>query len=88
MLSGQAVTAQDRAVTLNDRLNKMVETIGYQCDRIEAVLSRVNGAPQKIEQAKGGNVPRPTLSMQNAIEALENIQQRLIDLTNNVEKIA
>jgi hypothetical protein len=86
MLSPQAVS--DKPLTLNDRLNRMLETLGYQCDRLEAVLSRVNGTPQKIESASGGKAPRPTMSMQNAIESLETTTQRLVDLTSGTEHIA
>lgn len=79
----------DRQATLNDRLNKALETISYQCDRIEAVLSRVNGTPQKIEGAsRGGQPPRPTISMQNALEGLESATHRLVELTNGAEQIA
>lgn len=74
--------------TINDRLNKAVDTVSYQCDRLESVLSRVNGTPQKIESAKTGNPPRPTMSMQNAIENLEALTQRLADLAGGVESIA
>lgn len=77
-----------RAMTLNERLNKTVETLAYQCERIEAVLSRVNGTPQKLESAQAGKAPRPVQSMQNAMENLEATTQRLIDLTGNVEQIA
>jgi Holliday junction resolvasome RuvABC DNA-binding subunit len=84
----QVQAASERALTLNERLNKTLETLGYQCERIEAVLSRVNGTPQKIEAAQAGKAPRPVLSMQNAVESLEATTQRLIDLTGNVEHIA
>lgn len=84
----RAAATAEVAATLNDRLNKMLDTLSYQCERIEAVLSRVNGTPQKIESAKAGNAPRPILSMQNAIEGLENTSQRLVELTGGVERIA
>lgn len=84
----KAATTTERDATLNDRLNKMLETLGYQCERIEAVLSRVNGTPQKIESGKAGSAPRATLAMQNAIESLETTTGRLVDLTTNVERIA
>ena len=85
----KTAVAADKAVTLNDRLNKTLDALVYQCERIEAVLSRVNGTPQKIETAKSGNnTARPVLSMTNAMEGLESTTQRLIELTNNVERIA
>lgn len=76
------------AVTINDRLNKTMEIVSYQCDRLESVLSRVNGTPQKIESAKAGNAPRPIMSMQNTVENLEALTQRLTDLAGGVESIA
>lgn len=78
----------EREATLNERLNREVETLMYQCERIESVLSRVNGTPQKIEGAKNSNAPRPTLSMQNALEALATTTQRLVELTGGIERIA
>ena len=82
-----AMPVSDKPITLNDRLNHMLETLSYQCDRLESVLSRVNGTPQKIESAKG-TAPRPTLSMQNAIESLETTTARLVELTSGTERIA
>lgn len=84
-----AAKSVERIATMNDRLNKTVDTLAYQCERIEAVLSRVNGTPQKIESAKSGGItPRVTLSMQNAIENLESTTDRLVNLANGVEQIA
>ena len=83
-----AMPVSDKPITLNDRLNRTLETLGYQCDRLEAVLSRVNGTPQKIESAKQTSAPRPTLSLQNAIESLETTAARLVELTSGTERIA
>lgn len=88
MYDQAAKSATAVVATLNDRLNKTLDVLGHQCERIEAVLSRVNGTPQKIENAKGGVAPRPTLSMQNAMENLETTAQRLAELTGAVENIA
>lgn len=88
MHSNAAVTT-DREVTLNERLNKALNTLGYQCERLEAVLSRVNGTPQKIESAsRGSTAPTPVLSMQNNVEGLEVQLDRLVNLSNGVERIA
>jgi hypothetical protein len=86
--SDKASPTAERALTLNERLNKTLDTLGYQCERIEAVLSRVNGTPQKIESGNAGKAPRPVQSMQNAIESLEVTTNRLIELTGGVEHIA
>ncbi len=88
MYAADNAAKADRTITLNDRLNKALETLGYQCERLESVLSRVNGTPQKLENAKTGVAPRPMLSMQNAVETLEATAERLAQLTGNVEQIA
>lgn len=80
--------AQDRAITINKRLNKTLGTLAYQCERIEAVLSRVNGTPQKIEAVTCGQTPQPTLSMQATIDGLDNAVTRLVELAGGVERIA
>lgn len=80
----------DKAITtLNERLNRALEILSYQCERIEAVLSRVNGTPQKAEtncgQVKGS---RPTMPLQTAIETTESTASRLVDLVGDIERIA
>lgn len=84
----QAAMASDRAITLNERLNKTCETLQYQCERLESVLSRVNGTPQKIEKAIQGTAPSPTLPMSAIVEHLEAVQARLAELCSGVERIA
>lgn len=82
-------TATDRAITLNERLNTMSQTLQYQCERLESVLSRVNGTPSKLENvAKGGSVPTPTLPMSATVEHIEQAMQRLADLATGIERIA
>jgi len=58
MHGNQAATSIPRAVeaTLNERLNKAAESFNYQCDRIEAVLSRVNGTPSNKDTRSAGSV--------------------------------
>jgi hypothetical protein len=90
-MQGQQATAMsgDRQATLNDRLNKVLETLNCQCDRISTVLCRVNGTPQKIENAAVvGKTPRPSLSLQNVVESLESVTGRLTELSNGIEYIA
>ena len=87
--AGNLATATDRTVTINERLNKISEALQYQCERIESVLARVNGTPQKIENAiKGANVPTPTLPMSAIVEHLEAVQSRLSEISGQVERIA
>lgn len=83
-----APSAPERALTLNDRLSRALEGYNIQCERIESVLSRVNGTPQKIEGGKPGQAPRPVYAMQATIENLEATLSRLAELTGGLERIA
>lgn len=80
--------AIEKSPTLNDRLNKVLDSMSYQCERLEAVLARVNGTPTKIENAKAGNAPRPTHPLVSAVSSLEEVNGRLADLATGVENIA
>lgn len=86
----QTATQSDRALTLNERLNKASEGLQYQCERIEAVLNRVNGNPQPPAGGKAVEVARitPTLPMATITDHLEAIQARLADLATHAERIA
>lgn len=84
----QAAKTAERAITLNERLNSALNTLGYQCERLEAVLGRINGTPQRIEAAQTGKAPTPILSMQHNVENLEAQTNRLVELLNGVERIA
>lgn len=89
--AGSALAQTEREPSLNARLNRISERLQEQCERIEAVLARVNGTPQKIESAgRGSNPvpPTPTLPMASVIEHLESVQSRLIELAAGVERIA
>ena len=78
-----------RTPTLNERLNKTLESITFQCDRLESVLNRVNGTPTAAPtNIKEVAQIRPTHSMQSVVDHLEQAHQRLASLTDNVEQIA
>jgi hypothetical protein len=78
-----------REATLNDRLNKVADALFAQCDRLESVLSRVNGTPQKGDAVGGAPVPiRPVHALAQIVESLEGVSQRLNELTGGVERIA
>lgn len=79
-----------RVATLNERLNKVADAIQFQCDRLESVLSRVNGTPQREGRGPKDSVAQisPTHALANVVEMLEQVQGRLNDLTNSVEQIA
>lgn len=88
--ASQLSAKAERESTLNERLNKVGEKFAYQCDRIESVLSRINGTPQKGD-AVAGNAPtpiRPTIGMQNMVENLESLSIRLESLRIGIERIA
>lgn len=83
-----AKTASAKEATFNDRLNKVADSIAFQCERIESVLSRVNGTPQ-VKNPEGAAVPiRPMFPLSQIVENLENANQRLNSLATGVEKIA
>jgi hypothetical protein len=90
MAYDQAVSAkQPKEATLNDRLNRMADDLRFQCDRLESVLSRVNGTPP-VPTAPGGSVAqiRPTHSLSEVVNVLEQQQGRLANLATGVEAIA
>lgn len=78
---------EKRESTLNERLNRVADLIDFQCDRLESVLARVNGTPQKVENATTSTAT-PMRPMNGAIETLEVLGQRLADLVSGVERIA
>lgn len=88
--SNNAVATAPREPNLNERLNRLSENLQVSCERIEAVLSRVNGTP------RGGNVDAaaklsqisPTLPLATVVEHLEAVRNRLNDLASNAERIA
>ena len=79
-----------REATFNDRLNRVGEQLIQQCDRIEAVLSRVNGTPRPETMGRGeAPTPiRPTSSLSQMVENLEMLAKRLSELRAGVERIA
>jgi hypothetical protein len=79
--------------TMNERLNKVADLLQFQCQRIEDVLSRVNGTrlePPAVTGSKLGDVAqiRPQHAMAQVIELIEAAQGRLADLATGVERIA
>ena len=87
MYGGEMASAPEKQPTLNDRLNKALNIVCDQCDRLEGVLSRVQGSPPK--PANAGAVPiRGALSMNMAIEHLEQACARLVEMSHQIEHIA
>ena len=78
-----------REPTLNERLNKVADTLQFQCERLESVLARVNGTPQAERAGRDKVVGiSPTHAMANVVDMLEGGARRLDELTTNVEQIA
>lgn len=80
-------------LTINERLNRSAEGLMNQCDRIESVLSRINGTPptpSTSAQDRLGNVEtiQPTASLVMVVERLEAAKERLTNLALGVERIA
>jgi hypothetical protein len=89
--AGQTAPAAkvEREATLNERLNRIAEALTYQCERLESVLSRVNGTPQAPSSSKGDVAQiRPTHPLAEVVQMLEATQERISSLTNGVERIA
>lgn len=87
--AGEAKTA--REATFTERLNRLGDQLVAQCDRIEAVLSRVNGTPRAEVANRLGEAPtpiRPTVSLSQMVENLEMLAKRLSELRAGVERIA
>jgi len=86
-----AGVAQDkpREPTLNERLNKVANSLAYQLERIGSVLDRVNGTPA-VAINKGPDLSqiKPSLALSVIVESLESINQRLADLSTDIEHIA
>ena len=85
-----AGVAQDkpREPTLNERLNKVADSLAYQLERIESVLARVNGTPVAINKGPDLSQIKPSLALSVIVESLESINQRLADLSTDIEHIA
>lgn len=76
-------------MTLNDRLNRVAESIVAHCDRIESVLARIHGTPIRERNSRSEVAQiRPTASLSSVVEALEQAQGRIGELATGVETIA
>lgn len=91
MISGYAQNAKAETpvpATLNERLNRVAEGLMIQCERIESVLSRVNGTPTNEKAGRDVAQIRPLHALASLVDNLEGIQQRLGELSNGIERIA
>lgn len=87
--AGQASNPTPRDATLNERLNRAYESLQSHCDRLESVLSRVNGtptaAPSNMKEVAQIRPPHP---LSGVVEMMEQTSARLASLTEGVERIA
>lgn len=85
MGGGTATTAR----TLADRLESAMSTVSYQCDRIESVLSKVNGTPRPQQPAGSDkSAIKVTAPLAQTVDFAEELAKRLCDLSSNLEQIA
>lgn len=87
-MQNAAATAQPKPATLNDRLTRSAESFTKACQRVENMLSRVNGTPQPGEKAV--DVPKiaPMPPLVSALEQVENQVERLHRLADSLENVA
>ena len=72
---------------LNERLNRALDRIETEADRIERHLARVNGTPTK-EGAQGVAQISTTRTMVAVVEGLEQQGERLRHLAEGVDQVA
>ena len=85
----QGTAEKPREANLNERLNKVSERLQFYCERVESVLSRVNGTPQAARGAESKLAQlTPTMPLANVVDHLEAVQNRLADLVTGIERIA
>lgn len=76
-----------RAPTLNERLNRVLERIQSEADRIERCLGRINGTPQPAREKDSAQI-QPTRNLSLVVEEMEKQAERLRHLSENVDQIA
>ena len=88
----QEKTEGPREATLNERLNKVSDSLQFQCERIQSVLARVNGTPPAVlGQGQNKNTLAqitPTQPLTAIVEMLESTNKRLDELAHGIERIA
>lgn len=75
-----------RSANLNERLNRALDRIETDADRIERFLGRINGVPQPGNKAEAQVAPMR--NMVSVVEGLEQQAERLRSLADNVDQIA
>lgn len=86
--SGSAVPTAAVEGTINERLNRTLDNYTGLLDRLEVVLSRVNGTPNKGSDAREIAQIRPTLPLTAVVENMEGTADRLTNLVIGIERIA
>lgn len=83
-MAGTAVPTTDR--TLAQRLESSLITLSGQADRIEAMLSRVNGTPQ--DAAARHPESGMTAPLTEMVSHAEMLSERMIALASGLERIS
>lgn len=83
----QITPQQPRELTLNERLNSASDSLLNQCNRIESMLARTNGAPQSGGTI-GGEKTAHVRSMSDITSEIEGLAERLCSLASNLERVA
>jgi hypothetical protein len=83
-----ALAAQPKPATLNQRLTNAAESFTKACQRIEGMLARVNGTPQTGEKMPEVAKIAPVPPMLNSLEQVENQVERLQRLADGLENVA
>jgi hypothetical protein len=76
-----------KAPTLSDRLGSSAQKVENLCNRMEYMLSRVNGTPSSVE-SNLNKATAATPPMVASMEQLENQIVRLQGLIDSAESIA
>ena len=69
-------------------MNRVLDRIEGECDRIDRVLGRVNGTPQKDISVGSVAQISPMRAMTNVVEQIEGQADRLSSLASNLETVA
>ena len=84
---GQPTNVPPRVATLNERLNRALDRIESEADRIEQCLGRINGTPNK-GGVVGSSQVATMRNMVSVVDGLEQQAERLRALAEHVDQVA
>lgn len=85
-LQGVGGTETPRVPNLNERLNRALDSIESEADRIQRCLNRIEGTPEA--GAQGTATVAPTRNMVSVVEELEKQAERLHGIAERVDQVA